>query len=94
MSGRRRDPRGPSLEALAGLAVGFPLAYLAAEGLLPGPRHPIHWLITVLGAWVGYLIGTAIFRLKERRDLHGTFFGHNPPRGKAKGQAGRTRRGR
>lgn len=94
MSGRRHDPGGPSLEALAGLVVGFPLAYLAAEGLLPGPMHPVHWLITALGAGVGYLVGTVVFRLKERRELHGTFFGRTPPPGKTKIRSGRTRRDR
>lgn len=94
MSGRRHDPGGPSLEALAGLAVGFPMSYLAAEGLLPGPLHPVHWLITALGAGAGYLVGSSVFHLKERRDLHGTFFGHAPPRGKAKSRAGSTRRHR
>lgn len=74
MSRRRHDPEGPSLEAVAGLGVGLFVAYLSAEAALPGDMHPIHWLIAAVGAVIGYLIGALIFRAKERRDLHGTFF--------------------
>ena len=73
MSKKRPAIEGPSLEAVAGIVVGLLGFYLAAEGLLPGNRHPIHWLITLVGGVAGYWTGTVIYRLKERRDLYGTF---------------------
>ena len=80
MSKRRHDPTGPSLEAVAGLGIGLFAAYLSAEAALPGNLHPIHWLIAAGGGIVGYLVGALVFRLKERRDLHGSFFGRRRQR--------------
>lgn len=94
MAGPRHDPGGPSLEGLAGVVVGFPLAYLAAEGLLPGPMHPVHWLITALGAGAGYVAGTAVAYLKDRRELHGSFFGRTLSRRERRARPLSSRRGR
>lgn len=62
---RRADDPGPSLEGCAGAVVGFTGAYLAAEAALPGSAHPTHWLLTLAGAAIGYLIGHATYLVKE-----------------------------
>lgn len=63
---RQKVARGPSLEALAGAVIAFPVGYLAAESIMNDNRHPLHWLITVLIALLGYLAGAAIAWWKER----------------------------
>lgn len=74
---KRRDyVGGPSLEGLAGLVAGFVLGYLAVEGALAGPNHPIHWFLASVTALAGYLVGALAGRLKERRAAPGTFSGH------------------
>ena len=71
MSRHNRKPEGPSLEALAGFVSGLVVVYLVIEGMMPGNKHPSHWLVTLLGGGAGYGIGAFVFRLKERRDLYG-----------------------
>ena len=64
---RQQGASGPSLEGLLGLMIAFPGGYLAAESIMNDNRHPLHWLITVLAAALGYLVGHAIYRWKLRR---------------------------
>ena len=66
VSRQDREP-GPSLEGLAGAVLGVTVVYLAAEAALPGNRHPLHWLITIVGGAAGYAIGHAVYLVKERR---------------------------
>lgn len=63
---RKSTPEGPSLEGLAGVLIAFPLGYLAAESIMNDNRHPLHWVLTVLIAAVGYLIGHAWYWWKLR----------------------------
>lgn len=56
---RKSHPEGPSLEGLAGVLIAFPIGYLAAESIMNDNRHPLHWVITVVVAALGYLIGHA-----------------------------------
>ena len=46
---------------------GVTLGYISAEAALPGPVHPIHWGVALLGAGAGYLLGQGVNRLKEGR---------------------------
>lgn len=62
---RLRHSDGPSLEALAGVALAFPIGYLAVEGIMNDNRHPIHWVITGVVGVVGYLVGHGIYRWRE-----------------------------
>lgn len=52
----------PSLEGVIGAAFAFPLGYFIAEGLMNDNRHPIHWMITVAVAVLGYLAGYTWYR--------------------------------
>lgn len=93
MPRRRSDPKGPSLESMAGLVVGLFATYLTIEGIIPGNKHPIHWLVTAAGGFVGFHTGTIVFRLKERRELYGSFWrrsnNQRKPTGSSKRSSGR-----
>ncbi len=56
-SRRTADPGGPSLEGLAGLAVGASTGYLGAEGAMASNPHPLHWIAAALIAVIGYWAG-------------------------------------
>lgn len=58
---RSTTDHGPSLEGCAGVVMGFTLADLVAEAALVGQPHPIHWLVTLAGAGLGYGIGHVVF---------------------------------
>lgn len=62
----RREPEGPSPEAVVGaLSVGT-IGYIAIEASMRGPYHPIHWLVTGIVGFAGYWIGEGIHRWKAR----------------------------
>ena len=63
---RERVSEGPSLEALAGVLIVAPVGYLAAEGLISGNRHPIHWLVAIVAGVVGYWAGQGVYWWKQR----------------------------
>lgn len=81
---QKHKPGGPSLESLVGVMAGFPLAYLIAEAALPGNKHPLHWFLTAVGAFCGYLVGAGVYRMKENRDLYGSFLGRASRQGAAR----------
>lgn len=56
---------GPSLEGCAGIITGFTLTYLGAEAALVSKPHPVHWLVTLAGAGLGYGIGHVVFLWRE-----------------------------
>lgn len=62
---RKQVSEGPSLEALFGAMIAFPLGYLAVEGVMNDNRHPIHWLVTAIVGALGYVVGQFIYRWKE-----------------------------
>lgn len=63
---RRNVGTEPSLEGFGGAIVGFTLAYLASESALPHDPHPIHWLLTLVGAACGYAVSKAVFYLAKK----------------------------
>ena len=56
---------GMPLIALFLLAIAFFVAWFASEGLLADRPHPLHWLVAGGGAFVGWLVGQAIYRLRR-----------------------------
>ena len=56
---------GPSLEGCAGIVTGFTLTYLGAEAALVSNPHPVHWLVTLAGAGLGYGVGHVVFLWRE-----------------------------
>lgn len=95
MARRRREAGGPSLEGFAGSITGFVLGYFAIEGALPGPNHPVHWVVALGAGAVGYLGGAAVSRLKARRVASVAFVGRSrAPRGSFATKTHRRRRRR
>lgn len=81
---RRNMSTDPSIESFAGAIVGFTLAYIAVESALPQSPHPVHWLLTLVGATVGYAIGKVVLLMKIKSDSslkrHPERSGTNRPR--------------
>lgn len=46
-----------ALPALVGLSGGLFASYIIAEIVLTTGAHPLHWVVAIGGAAVGYLIG-------------------------------------
>lgn len=63
---RRREPEGPSIEALAGVVIAGTLGYLTAEGLLARNVHPVHWLVAALAGFTGYWLSEGVHWWKVR----------------------------
>lgn len=62
---RRTGSNLTTLTSLGGLAVGLFLAYLLGEILLYEQIHPIHWIVAVAGASLGYLVGIFLTLIKS-----------------------------
>jgi hypothetical protein len=54
----RPAPYDSSSATLLAVAIGFLVAYLAAEALLADRMHPLHWVAAAAGALSGWLLFT------------------------------------
>ena len=60
---KMKRSKSTSEVALLLLAIGFFVAWFASEGFLADRPHPLHWIIAGGGAFVGWLVGQAVYRL-------------------------------
>jgi len=61
----RPAPIDPSSATLLAVAIGFLVAYLAAEALLADRMHPLHWGVAAAGALVAWLVVTMVNWLRN-----------------------------
>ncbi len=63
--------------ALLLLAIGFFVAWFASEGFLADRPHPLHWLVAGGGAFVGWLVAQAVYRLRRDARLRRASMRHH-----------------